>query len=162
MLKLNIDAAVRVNGCRLGWCLRDDRGNFVATATRSWPGKLSPLGAEMIGIREALSWVKERGWTHIEVETDSFRAITEILHGSSCSSIGLVSNDIKDLAKKFSISICHVLRSANKIAHAIARVACSLFDLCSCIYYPPFIVSVLANDLLNDKFPSCKKQKQKT
>ncbi|CAH9104127.1 unnamed protein product, partial [Cuscuta europaea] len=144
-MKLNVDAAVRTNGCGLGWCVRDDRGRFVAGAALPWPGSLSPLSAELVGVREALSWVKDNGWLEIEVESDASRAISEILHGSSCSLVGFLGEDIRDSANYFSsISFCHIKRSANKPAHALASAACSMSDLRSWFYSPPgFVISVL-------------------
>ncbi|CAH9133301.1 unnamed protein product [Cuscuta epithymum] len=132
-----------MGGCGLGWCLRDDNGSFVAGAAYSWPGKWTPLGAELLGIRKALSWIKQYGWNEVEVETDAIRAVAEITLGSSCSSIGLLGEDIRDLTKSFmNISFSHIMRSANKTAHALARAACSLSESRSWFYTSSsFIVS---------------------
>ncbi|CAH9097431.1 unnamed protein product [Cuscuta europaea] len=70
-LKLNVDAAVRPNTCGLSWCFRDENGSFIAGAARPWLGILSPLSAELVGIQETLSWVKQNGCTEMEVETDA-------------------------------------------------------------------------------------------
>ncbi|CAH9122326.1 unnamed protein product [Cuscuta epithymum] len=140
MVKLNVDAAVRTGYCGLGWCLRDEEGKFVAGAARKWQGNLSVLEAELIGIREALSWLLDFEWRAIEVESDASRAISEILKGSSISSYGLVAADIRDIANNFaSISFSHVRRSANKAAHVMAKAACSLSDLQSWFTHPPFL-----------------------
>ncbi|CAH9074640.1 unnamed protein product [Cuscuta europaea] len=58
-LKPNVDATVKAEKCGFGWCLRDEDGSFVAGATKPWLGRLSPLDAELIGIREVLSWLQE-------------------------------------------------------------------------------------------------------
>ncbi|CAH9113667.1 unnamed protein product [Cuscuta epithymum] len=116
-LKLNVDAAVRDSGCGLGWCLRDDRGLFVARAARPWMGMLSHLMAELVGI----SWLQGFEWKEIDVESDASGAISEILKVSSASSLGVVADDIRNLATHFSsISFFHVKRSANKSAHTLA------------------------------------------
>ncbi|CAH9133693.1 unnamed protein product [Cuscuta epithymum] len=52
--KLIVDAATRAECCGLGWCLRDSDGQFVAGASKPWPGVLTALGAELVSIREAL------------------------------------------------------------------------------------------------------------
>ncbi|CAH9075448.1 unnamed protein product [Cuscuta epithymum] len=125
--------------------------NFIAGAAKVWPGRLLPLGAELVGIREALSWLKDFGGTSIEVESDATGAICDILNGSSCSLVGSLREDIRDLTNFFSnISFCHVKRSANKPAHLLARAVCSLSDSQSWLHFPPFIVSALANNLIND------------
>ncbi|CAH9101996.1 unnamed protein product [Cuscuta europaea] len=131
MLKLNVDAAVRDGFCVLGWCLRDDEGKFVAGVARKRHGRFSALEAELIGIREALSWLRESGWRTIEVESDASQVISKVLKGSS-------------------ISFSHVRRSANKAAHAIAKAACSLSDSQSWFTIPPLFISfVIDNDLIN-------------
>ncbi|CAH9144414.1 unnamed protein product [Cuscuta epithymum] len=108
-MKLNVDAAVQQNICGLGWCVRDEEGMFIAVAACPWPGRLSPLNAELVRIREALNWLKENGWTEMEVETYAARAVSEILHGSSCSLVGLLGEHIRDLTKFFSsISFSHI------------------------------------------------------
>ncbi|CAH9108010.1 unnamed protein product [Cuscuta europaea] len=151
MMKLNVDAAVCTGYCGLGWCLRVEEGKFVAGAARKWEGNLSSLEAELIGIREALSWLQDFEWKAIEVEFDASRAILEILKGSSISSNGLVAADIRDLANNFSsISFSHVRRSTNKATHVIAKTACSLSDFQSWFTNPPLFISyVIDNDLIN-------------
>ncbi|CAH9124776.1 unnamed protein product [Cuscuta epithymum] len=135
-LKLNVDAAVREDKCGLGWCLRDAAGSFVTGAAKPRTGRLSSLEAELIGIMEALSWLQGTDWKIVDVESDASRAIMEITRGSSCSSYGLVADDIRDIAKNFSsISFSHIRRSANRIAHELARAACSMSDLHSWFYY---------------------------
>ncbi|CAH9146819.1 unnamed protein product [Cuscuta epithymum] len=150
--KLNVDAGTRANSCGLGWCLRDTEGQFVAGVSKPWPGRLSSLGAELVGIREALSWLKDFGDIAVEVESDSVGVISEILNGSSCSLVGLLRDDIGDLARFFStISFSHIRRLANKPAHLLSKAACSMPDSQSWFdFTPSFLVSALANDLIND------------
>ncbi|CAH9106684.1 unnamed protein product [Cuscuta europaea] len=149
--KLNVDAASGVHNGGIGWCLRDEEGEFIAGAARKLPGSLTPLMAELVDIREALRWLKDFGGSSVEVGSDSLRAISEILNGSSCSAVGLLREDISDLANFYSnISFSHVKRSANKPAHLLARAARSSLDSQFWFNYPPsFIVSALANDLIN-------------
>ncbi|CAH9110775.1 unnamed protein product [Cuscuta europaea] len=147
--KLNVDAAVREKICGLGWVLRNDAGNFVTGVGKAWHGVLSPLEAELIGIREALSWMKERGWDCIQVESDSSGAVTEVLQESSVSLAGI--GDIREISSGFTdISFSHIRWSANRATHELAKVACSMPD---CIYWddlPPFTIHVLNSDSLND------------
>ncbi|CAH9141770.1 unnamed protein product [Cuscuta epithymum] len=142
---------MRSDRCGLGWCLRNSEGQFVAGASKPCPGVLTALGAELVSIREALSWLKEYGITSPEIESDAVGAVTEIQEVSSCSLVGLLRDDIRDLTDSFSfISFCHVRRSANKPAHLLAREACSLSDMQLWVDFPPdFIVSAFANDLIN-------------
>ncbi|CAH9120177.1 unnamed protein product, partial [Cuscuta epithymum] len=150
--KLNVDAAVRDKLCGLGWILRDGYGNFVAGVSKVWHGSLSPLEAELIGIREALSWMKEGGWDGVEVESDSSGAVTEILQESSISLAGIIGGDIREINLGFTdISFTHIRRSANRAAHELARAACSVSGCICWDNHPPhFIVHVLNTDLMND------------
>ncbi|CAH9053323.1 unnamed protein product [Cuscuta epithymum] len=130
MLKVNVDAAIREGSCGLGWCIRDDTGQFVAGGASPRQGVVSVLEAELIGIREALSWLLDSEWRDVEVESDASLAIMEITKGSSNSSYGLVADDVRDIAKNFSgISFSHIRRSTNRAAHALAQMACSLLIL---------------------------------
>ncbi|CAH9073294.1 unnamed protein product, partial [Cuscuta europaea] len=126
-VKLNVDAAVRADRCGLGWVLRNENGDFLACAAKVWQGRLSPWEAELIGIREALSWVLECGWNCVDVETDATRAMAEIQNGSSISAAGVVAEDVRDICTRISeVSFGHIRRSANKVAHGLAQTACSM------------------------------------
>ncbi|CAH9116902.1 unnamed protein product, partial [Cuscuta epithymum] len=136
-LKLNVDAAVRVDRCGLGWILRNENGDFVAGVSMPWQGKLSPLEAELIGIREALSWTFEQGWNAVDVESDASRAISEIQQGSSTSTVGLLAGDMNEKGTSFiDISFTHIRRSANRPAHELDQAACSLSECCIWVSNP--------------------------
>ncbi|CAH9073986.1 unnamed protein product [Cuscuta epithymum] len=150
-VKLNVDAAVRDYHCGLGWILRNEAGDFIAGAAKTWQGKLSPWEAELVGIREALSWVKEQGWERVDVESDASRAIAEIKNGSCISTAGVIADDVRDLCSRMTdISFCFVRRSANRAAHGFAQVACSMSGCRIWMGVPPtFIIHVLNSDLIN-------------
>ncbi|CAH9072780.1 unnamed protein product [Cuscuta epithymum] len=129
--KLNVDAGFNDEGCVGGWILRNDHGDFLAGAARYWEGNFSPLEAELMGIREALSWLKDQDWNYVDVESDSLLAISEIRLGSNVSSFGLLAEDIRELSSSFTgIDFHHIRRSANRAAHAIAREVSSMSDCC--------------------------------
>nr|GMC66454.1 protein LIKE COV 2-like [Ipomoea batatas] len=67
-LKLNIDAAVRPNnGCMgFGWVLRDEYGLFVAAGSIPGNGVFTPREVEAMAVREALSWIKDHGYSQVE------------------------------------------------------------------------------------------------
>lgn len=62
-LKMNIDIAMHVDDRRMGfgWCFRDEGGLVVRTIMFTMPGLYSVREAEVIGAREALSWIKQNG-----------------------------------------------------------------------------------------------------
>ncbi|CAH9140449.1 unnamed protein product [Cuscuta epithymum] len=78
-LKVNIDAAVGANARRgLAWVVRDANGEFVAAGARPWLGGISAKEAEILGVREALSWIKEIGWDLIDFESDAYEVVSAI------------------------------------------------------------------------------------
>ncbi|XP_050210044.1 uncharacterized protein LOC126660528 [Mercurialis annua] len=133
-LKVNIDAAV-FNG-----------NNIVQARQVNLLGSFSPRHAEIIGIREALSWLK--GLDHLVIESDARDVILDIRNP------GLVEPDmmIKDcleLARQFhNISFVFVRRSANQAAHMLAQNVRYLSGhqewFC---HFPEFLTNVTASDL---------------
>lgn len=62
-LKINVDAAVfMIWGIGIAAVIRDDRGGFVAARAMKLPGSWKPREAEAIALKEALSWVINRGY----------------------------------------------------------------------------------------------------
>ncbi|CAH9130277.1 unnamed protein product [Cuscuta epithymum] len=101
--KLNTDAPRRSLGSGLGWAVHNDEGNFVTGGAGPGRGCYSPLEAELLSIREALSWIKSQDWEYLEVESDSqLLAISEILNSSSAAAAGLLAEDIRDISRCFS------------------------------------------------------------
>ena len=64
---------------------RNHEGNLMEAKACCKQGSLSPDLAEAIGIREALSWIKSKGWPKVVLETDCL-LITQAIR---CSSINL-------------------------------------------------------------------------
>ncbi|CAH9074405.1 unnamed protein product [Cuscuta epithymum] len=121
-------------------------GVFVAGVSKPWKGGLSPWEAELVGIQEALSWVKANGWDFVEVESDASKAILEILYGSSDSPGGILAGNIRELGPGFTeISFFHVRRSTNKVAHVLTQGACSISDSICWVSFPPNVIFHVLN-----------------
>nr|GMD23989.1 uncharacterized protein LOC109191080 [Ipomoea batatas] len=150
-LKLNIDAAVRPNNGRMGfsWVLRDEYGLFVAAGSIPGNGVFTPREAEAMAVREALSWIKDHGYSQVEVETDALQIIQSLKQSVDDSSFDLILLDVKDLLLSFTdVAISHVSRTANRVAHSLAREACSMSVRQEWTSVPPsFIVDDLYFDL---------------
>ncbi|CAH9059068.1 unnamed protein product [Cuscuta epithymum] len=59
-------------GCRgFGWVVRDSSREFVKGAAKCWTAECSPRESEIIGIREALTWLCNQGWDRVDVESDA-------------------------------------------------------------------------------------------
>ncbi|CAH9119485.1 unnamed protein product, partial [Cuscuta epithymum] len=127
--KVNTDAAIKkgTGVVGLGWVVRDWEGSFMAAGAICWTGDYFPHEAEALAMREAINWIKCEGWEELEAESDAAQLVTSIREGPDDSSFGLIVGDIIELSTSFtSISFAHVRRSANRVAHELARVACSL------------------------------------
>nr|GMD31864.1 transcription factor TCP4-like [Ipomoea batatas] len=125
VLKLNVDAAVREDGNMLGmgWVLRDHRGGVRAVGAVGKRGAVLPKEAEALAIREALSWLKDQHHDNVLVETDAQQIVMR-LHLHNSSPFGLLLHDINGLLNSFSnVNVCFVKRSANAVAHLLARDA---------------------------------------
>ncbi|KAM6596039.1 hypothetical protein CsatA_006563 [Cannabis sativa] len=126
-IKVNVDASI-FEGSRnfgIGFVARDDKGLFMEGGSLLKQGFIQPVVAEALGVKEVLSWIKEKGWTGVHVETDCLN-VTQALR-SAINMRSLFGNIIKDykalLSDLSNVSVYFVKRSANRVAHSFARVA---------------------------------------
>ncbi|XP_030494821.2 uncharacterized protein LOC115710603 [Cannabis sativa] len=131
-VKVNVDAAIfeasRQFG--VGWVARDARGLLIHGHTKLFNVQATPELAEAVGIREALSWIKSSGLQQVVLETDCL-SIVQALRSSivMISTFGQVVNECKALLNDLrTISIYFIHRSANTVAHELARASVSFPD----------------------------------
>ncbi|XP_031122526.1 uncharacterized protein LOC116025437 [Ipomoea triloba] len=152
-IKLNTDAAIDTtnNAMGLGWILRDDEGNFLATKNVRITGSNTVREAEAICLREALSWLKDTGMGAADVEMDSQLVFHAISYTSFYSTFGLLVDDIKELASSINdVEFRFVKRFANCVAHTVAREALSMSGCGEWFDIPPiFLVNCLSRDLMH-------------
>ncbi|XP_031116479.1 uncharacterized protein LOC116020131 [Ipomoea triloba] len=125
-LKVNIDVALDEGRGHMGfgWVVRDAEASVVGVGLRKTPGVYSVREAEAMGAREALSWIKRRGWTHIVLETDAQLVTNAVRKGLNITPFGAIIDDIRLLLRSIEgSSIIFVRRSANETAHVLARKA---------------------------------------
>uniref|UniRef100_A0A803NUV7 RNase H type-1 domain-containing protein n=1 Tax=Cannabis sativa TaxID=3483 RepID=A0A803NUV7_CANSA len=91
---------------------------------------VTPELAEAMGVREALSWLKKKGWNRVTIESDSLTVVQALRSSLPMSSyFGGVISDCKTLLEGVSdVSILFVKRSANGVAHAVARASSYVAD----------------------------------
>ena len=72
-VKVNVNVAVfgETRSIGIGCVLRNSSGHFLLAITIPIQQQLGPKEAEVVGVREALSWVKQKNLTNVIVETDS-------------------------------------------------------------------------------------------
>ncbi|CAI9777924.1 unnamed protein product [Fraxinus pennsylvanica] len=154
-LKINIDAAIFENQERagLGLVIRDDRGSFIAAKVIPVRGITDPLIAEVLGVREALSWLKVRFPEVQIIEMDALLVYNALQQNKVDNSyFGLLIEDCRLLASDMpNIKFSWVRRSANQVAHILAKAASSFHDTIEWSYFSPlFISNVLLADLINE------------
>lgn len=129
-LKCNTDAAVFADERRvgLGSVIRDESGKFVAALCCNIRGNYSPRDAEVLSIREALSWLKSMKLSKVIVETDCLQAFNALVDRKCpLNSFGSLVLDCKCIADSIGdIAFSFVRRSANSASHFVARAGNSL------------------------------------
>ncbi|KAM6542808.1 hypothetical protein CsatB_007255 [Cannabis sativa] len=129
-IKINVDAALFTSDNQYGYGMvaRNDTGSLIVAQAHCFNGAFAPEVVEVMGIKEALSWIKRRGWQHVELESDSLVSIQAIRCRSPLSSVfgNLVQDCISLLLSLPFVKIRFVKRSANRLAHAVARMSRSL------------------------------------
>ncbi|XP_074322699.1 uncharacterized protein LOC141659673 [Apium graveolens] len=133
-VKVNTDAALfeHSNCFSFAMVARDHEGTMLEAASSCRPGSLHPELAEIIGIREALSWIKNKNWSSTVVESDCLGAIQAIRCSSiNLSYLGRVVDECRKLLDDLesrNVSLKFVKRSANMVAHYLARYSSSIAD----------------------------------
>ncbi|RAL43227.1 hypothetical protein DM860_015117 [Cuscuta australis] len=66
-VKVNIDASTRLvdDMMGVGFIARNDLGVFLAAKNKSFRGSYGPKEAEAVAVKEALSWIKSKGWMQV-------------------------------------------------------------------------------------------------
>ncbi|XP_060974297.1 uncharacterized protein LOC133039416 [Cannabis sativa] len=152
-VKVNVDAAIFEGSQQfgVGWVARDHRGLFIHGHTRLFNVQSTPELAEAVGIREALSWIKDSGMQQVVLETDCL-SVVQALRSSivMISTFGQVVNECKALLNVLkNVSIYFIRRSANMVAHEFARASVSFPDCnFSMDTVPTVLLPVLVTDMV--------------
>ncbi|KAM6542887.1 hypothetical protein CsatB_007334 [Cannabis sativa] len=153
MIKVNVDGAIFSNERRFGIGLiaRTAAGVVLQAKSLLKEGVLKPHMVEAIGIKKAQSWIKDNRWTNVVVESDCLRVIRDLQKFKHMASpYGHILSDCMTLCSGVDdVSFNFVKRSANKVAHAIARSSLVEAD---CTYsgnaLPMDFASLVLNDLI--------------
>ncbi|XP_060962076.1 uncharacterized protein LOC133032219 [Cannabis sativa] len=124
-IKINVDAALfpQDNSYGFGIVARDSSGSLIEAQTRYFGGVYDAEVVEAMGVKEALSWIKSKNWSDVEIETDSMLTVQGIRSNYTLNSIfGLIIHDCQLLFSSLNnVRICFIRRSANRVAHVVAR-----------------------------------------
>ncbi|XP_060974306.1 uncharacterized protein LOC133039424 [Cannabis sativa] len=153
-LKINVDGAIFESETRFGFgfIVRDSVGKLILAASGSKLGAVSPEIAEVVGMKEVLSWIKRMNVTDVEIETDSLVTV-QAINGSVQipSQFGLIVQDCRLLLSELqNVFISFVKRSANRAAHCLARQSCFMSD---CMFdefsAPSNLLSIVRDDIIS-------------
>jgi len=142
-LKCNVDAAVFGSRAGFGAVVRNHDGAFVAAVGGQLECGPDPYLAEAMAVREALSWLKGLSLLNIDLESDCLNLCTAYNSlALDLSYVGLVVKQCQLIANDMGI-VCvrHIGRSANQIAHALARAIGSSSVPISWVNSPPACIS---------------------
>lgn len=130
VLKLNVDAAVKLGAATfsMGLVIRDHTGAFVSGKAVCADMVSSVVEAEALAILEGLQWLSSMNQDRAVIESDSFLAVKALLDpGDNLLEIGHILNACNQiLDAKSGFSVAFVKRQANKVAHLVAKLPCSL------------------------------------
>ncbi|KAK9092874.1 hypothetical protein Syun_027785 [Stephania yunnanensis] len=147
----NVDTAVfKEKGLSsIAAIIRVDSGAFIAAMGECFVGVFEPKEAEAIGVREALSWLKEGNMLQVTIETDAQVVVQPLSSNSKdLSYFGSLIDDCTELlTDMLSYKVCFVGRSANLAARKIAREASSRPGRYEWLVVPSFLIDVLKFDL---------------
>uniref|UniRef100_A0A803NYV7 Uncharacterized protein n=1 Tax=Cannabis sativa TaxID=3483 RepID=A0A803NYV7_CANSA len=150
-LKVNVDGAVfsASGSFGVGGLARDSNGQLIEAFCMHKAGCFQPSLVEAIGVKEALSWIKNKGWEHVTLETDSLVVVQAlqsnvVMHSVFGSTITYCLNLLKSLSH---VNVCFVKRSANNAAHCLARGACYWSD---CIFVGSNVPTAISTAVMAD------------
>ncbi|XP_031116674.1 uncharacterized protein LOC116020334 [Ipomoea triloba] len=143
--KCNVDAALGSDNVSFGAVLRDHTGGFVAAYAGRMNCARDPYLAETMAAKEALTWLKNRVMPNTIVELDCLNFCTNFnSQYEDFSYIGLIIKQCRVIARDIGdVHVCHVKRSANHVAHMLARAAGSFPVLTEWDTIPPDCISDL-------------------
>ncbi|KAK9943809.1 hypothetical protein M0R45_009405 [Rubus argutus] len=153
-LKINVDGSFICEGEHggIGVIIRDANGQCIASLSRSLTHVSSAIQAEVEACRAGLFIAINQGWDNIILESDCASIVTALSSvGDDFSQIGRIVGDCKEFMGSLrSISIRHIYREANGVAHRLAHIASfSNSDKFWLHETPSIIEDVLFEDLCN-------------
>ncbi|XP_017221643.1 uncharacterized protein LOC108198399 [Daucus carota subsp. sativus] len=140
MYKVNVDASwfPGAETFSIGMVLRDSAGCFIEGRSLTLQDTEDVLEAESIGVREALSWVMSRTERKVIVETDS-KSTADAINGQLeyVTKVGhSIDQCIHFLRLMPDVSVKHIRKQANRVAHGLARLPC-MINCFNVFTFPP-------------------------
>lgn len=125
IVKVSVDAAVFEDrgGVGFGLVARDSNGTLIEAIAKVHPALVSPVVAEAMAFKEALSWADAQGWHDAVMESDCLSMVQAIRSQVPMRSyLGQIIEDCREMLRRLNkITLFFVKRSANMVAHQVAR-----------------------------------------
>ena len=152
--KLNFDATIfkELNCSGVGVIIRNANGEVMAAMSAKGPPVEDSEVAEALACRKAMEFAIDAGFSELIIEGDNVAVMSSLSHGGpNLSRIGHVVQDIQWLATGLRwAQFSHVKRSANSVAHVLARYAKNVVEEMICLEEtPPPAVEALYLDYLH-------------
>lgn len=130
-MKINVNVAcfTQLGAIGVGCVVRDDIGDFLHARSARITGCMQLREAEVMSLKEALLWVKNGRSTQCIFEMDA-KLVVDAVHGSGGNSnFHTVIKECHEIIKHFEdVLLLFEYRSANSVAHLLARAANSMSD----------------------------------
>ncbi|XP_074336657.1 uncharacterized protein LOC141673820 [Apium graveolens] len=149
--KVNVDEARACNGyIGFGCVIRNSQGKFIGARCGRIRGNWSPKEAEALSLKEAIIWTRQLSLDRCIFETDSQSLASACYGEEGCAYFNTIEGDCKLILKHFNhMLVKFAFRSANCVAHELARTTHSMSDLGEWHVTPPiFLNHVLEFDLV--------------
>ncbi|KAL5800319.1 hypothetical protein ACOSQ4_033203 [Xanthoceras sorbifolium] len=130
--KVNVDASLRSPDSLVGVgaVVRNYLGQFMVGLSRKLVGNVSVEIAEATTILNGLHLPIESSFNNLILESDSLNVINYILSGTPpLSEVSLIVADILLLSTSSNVLFCFVPRSANCVAHFLAKNSFSIDNI---------------------------------
>lgn len=148
--KINVDAAVKEgqDTYTVGMVLRNSQGHFLAGRVMKFAGTVQVMEAEMVGIAEALSWLKQLPVSDVVIESDSELCVNAI-NGDNTNLLelgNLVQQCKSEVCSRGGVLVDFIRKQANRVAHMIAKIPCALNCFLDFMSPPSFLLETLLSD----------------
>ena len=125
LYKLNFDAAIFANSSGIGAVIRNDAGEVMAALSAKGAAVNDSEEAEAMACRKAMEFAIDAGFSELVVKGDNSVVLSSVssMH-QDLSRLGVIYDDIRHLAAGLHfVSFNCIRRSANSVAHSLARYA---------------------------------------
>ncbi|KAK3230321.1 hypothetical protein Dsin_002202 [Dipteronia sinensis] len=147
--KVNTDAAIQSahNRVGIGIMIRDNMGNVMGCSTQVLEACFSPQVAEATAILRGISFAIDSGLLLTVFESDA-KVVVDLINSGTAprDETGTVIADILRLIHSHHFQVSFAPRSANMIAHSLAKLSFSFEDRFYLETYPPCLERLVTAD----------------